>query len=241
MIIRPKSDPLGQAIYNYSFLNDNTPIKVLSQVVEDEELPPDYFFRSYNEMPRLERIALKQTRGKVLDIGAGAGCHSLYLQKSGKDVTALEISELCCNVLEKRGITKIANTDILSFSGERFDTILMLMNGLGVAKNISGLKELLSHLKNLMPPNGKILVDSSDLIYLFEEENGSFLLDINSKNYYGEIEYQLKYKNIIGETYSWLFADNVILFEIAEELGYQTKIIDFGPHYDYLAELTLLD
>jgi hypothetical protein len=240
MTLHPESDPMGQAIYNYSFNNDNTPINVLSQVVEDEELPPDYFFRSHNEMPRLERIALKMCRGKILDIGAGAGCHSVYLQNCGKDVTALEISQLCCEVLKKRGIKKIINNDILSFSGERFNTILMLMNGIGIAKNISGLKDMLSHLKKLLLPNGSIIVDSSDLIYLYQEENGSFLFDINSKNYYGEIEYQLKYKNIVGETYSWLFADNVILFEIAEELGYQAKIIDYGPHYDYLAELTLL-
>jgi hypothetical protein len=240
MILQPELDPMGQAIYNYAFFNDNTPINVLSQVVEDEELPPDYFFRTFNEMPRLERIALKMSKGKILDIGAGAGCHSVYLQKSGKDVSALEVSQLCCNVLEKRGIKKIINSDILSFTEDRFNTLLLLMNGTGIAKNISGLRELLIHLKNLLLPNGTILVDSSDLMYLYQEENGSFLFDINAKNYYGEIEYQLKYKNIIGESYSWLFADNVILFEIAEDLGYQAKIVDYGPHYDYLAELTLL-
>jgi len=230
---------MGQAIYNYSFCNDNTPINVLSQLVEDEELPPDYFFRSYREMPRLEKIALNNCKGKILDIGAGAGCHSVYLQKSGIDVTAIEFSELCCKVLSNRGINKIINKDILSFSGERFNTLLLLMNGIGIAKNISGLKVLLNHLKKLLLPGGNILVDSSDLIYLYQEENGTLLFDINAKNYYGEIEYQLKYKNIIGETYSWLFADNVILFEIAEELGYKTKIVDYGPHYDYLAELIL--
>jgi hypothetical protein len=240
MILQPEMDPMGQAIYNYAFLNDNTPINVLSQVVEDEELPPDYFFRNYNEMPRLERIAIKMSKGKILDIGAGAGCHSIYLQKSGKDVSALEVSQLCCNVLEKRGIKKIINSDILSYTDEKFNTLLLLMNGIGIAKNISGLRELLTHLKNLLLPNGTILVDSSDLIYLYQEENGSFLIDINAENYYGEIEYQLKYKNIIGESYSWLFADNVILFEIAEDLGYHAKIVDYGPHYDYLAELTLL-
>jgi len=240
MIILPELDPIGQAIYNYFFFNDNTPIDVLSTVVEDEELPPDYFFRTYREMPHLEKLALKRSKGKILDIGAGAGCHSVYLQKSKNDVTALEISQLCCTVLEKRGVKKWINDDIFSFNGEQFDTILMLMNGIGIAKNIEGLKNLLSHLKKLLLPGGSILVDSSDLIYLYQEENGSYLLDINAVKYYGEIEYQLNYKNIVGETYSWLFADNVILFEIAEEMGYQAKIVDYGPHYDYLAELTLL-
>jgi SAM-dependent methyltransferase len=240
MSSNPEFDSLGKAIYNFYFLKDNTPVNVQSSVVEDEELPPDYFFRKYNDMPRLERIALKHCNGKILDIGAGAGCHSIYLQKAGKDVTALEISTLCCEVLTARGIKRVVNNDIFSYNGERYDTLLLLMNGIGIARNLNGLKELLEQLKNLLEPGGKILLDSSDLIYLYQEEDGSVLFDINSAKYYGEIDYQIRYKNITGETFSWLFADNVILFEIAEMVGFKTKLIEYGPHYDYLAELTLL-
>ena len=239
MIIEPESDPIGQAIYNYSFFNDNTPITVYSQIVEDEELPPDYFFRSYKEMPLLERLALKRCRGKILDVGAGAGCHSIYLQEKGKDITALEISSLSCEVLKKRGIKKVINSDIHSYSDERFDTILLLMNGVGIAGGLEGLHSLLLQLKKILNPGGIILLDSSDLIYLYQEENGSILFDINANNYYGVIDYQLKYKNVTGETFSWLFADNVILFEIAQQTGYIPKLIEYGPHYDYLAELTV--
>jgi len=239
MIITPGWDPLGQAIYNYCFQKDNTPVKVQSSIVEDEELPPDYFFRKFNEMPRLERIALKRCKGKILDIGAGAGCHSIYLQKSGKDVTALDVSQLCCEVMVKRGIKKVINNDILSLSDERYDTLLLLMNGIGIAEDIAGLRKLLEHLKKLLEPGGSILLDSSDLIYLHQEDDGSFLFDINSAKYYGEIDYQIKYNNILGKKFSWLFADYVILSEIAEIAGFKSKIIEYGPHYDYLAELTL--
>jgi SAM-dependent methyltransferase len=237
MIIEPESDPLGLAIYNYYFKNDNTPVNVQSTVVEDEELPPDYFFRKYTDMPRLERIALKYCNGKILDIGAGAGCHSIYLQKAGKDVTSLDVSKLCCEVLIKRGIKKVINSDILSLSDQRYDTLLLLMNGIGIAENLNGLKILLEHLKNLLEPGGSILLDSSDLIYLYKEEDGSILFDINSPKYYGEIDYQIKYKNNVGKKFSWLFADNVILFEIAELVGFKSKIIEYGPHYDYLTKL----
>jgi SAM-dependent methyltransferase len=240
MIITPECDPLGHAIYNYCFQNDNTPVKVQSTVVEDEELPPDYFFRKYNDMPRLEKIAIKRCNGKILDIGAGAGCHSIYLQKAGKDVTALDVSQLCCEVLVKRGIKKVINNDILSLSDERYNTLLLLMNGIGIAEDLNGLKTLLEHLKNLLEPSGSILLDSSDLIYLYKEEDGSILFDINSAKYYGEIEYQIIYNNITGKKFSWLFADYVILAEIAELVGFKSKIIEYGPHYDYLAELTLL-
>ena len=239
MIIPPQLDPIGQAVVSYFYYNDNSPINVHSKVVEDEELPPDYFFRNHSEMPKLERIALKKCTGEILDVGAGAGSHSLYLQQQKKRVTALEISQLCCEVMKARGIVNIENSNVMLFKKRQFDTIILLMNGIGIAGTIKGLNNLLNHLKTLLRKNGKILLDSSDLIYLFEQEDGSFLLDINAKNYYGEIDYQLTYKTFKGQPFSWLFADHVILTEIAKQTGFKTKILEYGPHYDYLAELTL--
>jgi SAM-dependent methyltransferase len=239
MTLNPKDDPLGQAIYNYYTKKDNSSVTVYSKVVEDEELPPEYFFRNFDDMPMLERIALKKCKGKVLDVGAGAGCHSLYLQSQKKHVTALEASGLCCEIMKMQGIKHVVHSDIINFNGDGFDTILLLMNGVGIAGTIQGLSSLLSHLKSLLNEGGKILLDSSDLIYLFEQEDGSFVLDINAENYYGEIDYQLSYKKIIGQSFSWLFADSVILQDVAAQCGLKTKIIEYGPHYDYLAELSL--
>ncbi|MBN1924993.1 MAG: SAM-dependent methyltransferase [Prolixibacteraceae bacterium] len=239
MLYKPEYDPLGFAIFNYYRNKDNTPVLVTSKIVEDEALPPDYFFREYADMPLLERIALKKCRGKILDIGAGAGCHSLFLQNKGYDITSLELSMMCCEVISGRGINKVVNRDIFDFDGDRFDTLLLLMNGVGIAGTLDGLKELLKQLKKLLNPGASILLDSSDLIYLHMNKSGELEFDINSSNYYGEIEYQLKYKEIIGEPFSWLFIDNVLLSEIAEECGFVTKVIEYGPHYDYLAELTM--
>lgn len=240
MTLDPAFDPIGQAIHNYYHHKDNTPINVSSLVVEDEQMPPEYFFRSYHEMPLLERLALKNCSGKILDIGAGAGCHSLYLKGKQLEVTALELSTLCCKVMKEQGLQKVINNDILSFTGEKYDTILLLMNGIGIAGTIHGLGKLLIHLRGLLLPKGRIMLDSSDLMYLFEQEDGSILFDINAENYYGEIDYLLTYKKITGHPFKWLFADHVLLSEIAEECGLRTKIIEYGPHYDYLAELTLI-
>jgi SAM-dependent methyltransferase len=240
MVINPELDPLGLSISNYYYNKDNTPVKVFSKVVEDEELPPEYFFRSFSSMPKLERLALKKCSGKVLDVGSGAGCHSLYLQKNQYNVTALETSTFCCDVMSKQKIKKVINSDILSYKNEKFDTILLMMNGIGIAGTLDGLHTLLQHLKTLLNKSGKIILDSSDLIYLFEQEDGTFMLDINASHYYGEIDYLLKYKYITGNTFSWLFADHVILTDIAEQNGLKTSIIEYGPHYDYLAQLTIM-
>lgn len=238
MILNPKTDPLGQSIYNYSFYNDNTPVIVTSNVVDDEDLPPEYFFREFNDMPLLERIALKKCKGKVLDVGAGAGCHSLYLQNNGIDVTAIELSSLCCEVMHKRGIKKVVNSNVYSYQNEKFDSIILLMNGIGISGSLKQLSSLLKHLKSLLNNDGVILLDSSDLIYLFQEDDGSVIFDLNSKKYYGEIDYQIKYKNIIGEPFSWIFTDSVMLEDVAKKNGFRTEVIEYGPHYDYLARLT---
>jgi SAM-dependent methyltransferase len=190
-------------------------------------------------MPKLERLALKKCSGKILDVGAGAGCHSLYLQNNKFDVTALETSTLCCDVMSKQKIRKVINSDILSFNNEKYDTILLMMNGIGIAGTLSGLNTLLGHLKTLLNKSGRIILESSDLIYLFEQEDGTFMVDINASHYYGEIDYLLKYQNVTGKPFSWLFADHVILTDIAEQNGLKTSIIEYGPHYDYLAQLTI--
>jgi SAM-dependent methyltransferase len=239
MILKPQHDPIGNAAIDYYKHNDTTPIVVKSDVVEDEELLPVYFFRSFEEMPPLEKMALNLCKGRILDVGAGCGAHSLHLQNSGLDVTALEISELCSGLMRERSIEKVLNADIFDLKNQTFDTILLLMNGIGIAGTPDGLKKLLNHLKTLLSANGKIILDSSDLIYLYEQEDGSILFDLNADQYYGVINYKLKFKQITGKSFNWLFADQVLLADTAEEVGLHTRIIEYGEHYDYLAELSL--
>ncbi len=241
MKILPQKDPIGHAVAAYYSANDLTSIHVISSSFDGDEMEPAYFFRSYSEMPQLEQVALKKVKGKVLDIGAGAGAHALFLQDKGFDVTALEMSELCCSVMQKRGLKKVIAEDVFSYENEnQFDTILLLMNGIGIAGSPEGLKTLFQKLKTFLKPTGQIILDSSDLIYLYEQENGSFLLDINATTYYGQIDFLLKYKSIEGEQFEWLYADQVLLSDTASELGFNTEIIEYGDHYNYLAKLTLL-
>lgn len=241
MKILPQKDPIGHAIAAYYTSNDLTPIQVISSSFDGDEMHPAYFFRTYSEMPKLEQVALRMTNGKVLDIGAGAGAHAVFLQDKGFDVSALEMSSLCCSVMQKRGLKKVIAEDVFSYEDEnKFDTILLLMNGIGIAGSPEGLKKLFQKLKALLKPSGQIILDSSDLIYLYEQDNGSVLLDINAKNYYGQIDFFLKYKEIEGEQFNWLYADQVLLSDIASEVGFNTEIIEYGEHYNYLAKLSLL-
>ena len=230
------NDPFGEAIYDYFEKGKAPNITVNTNYTEDEQIPVSYLFRTEKEMPALEVTALKQCRGKVLDIGAAAGCHSIVLQQKGYNITALEISEKAVEVLKKRGIQKVIREDIYTYSAKKYDTILLLMNGTGIGGTIAGLKKLLQHLKTLLNVKGQILIDSSDIKYLFEEEDGSMWVDLNNSKYYGEMEYEISYKKSIVK-FNWLFIDFNSLKNIANKIGLECTQIYEGDNFDYLAQL----
>jgi len=231
-------DPIGRAVFDYHFNSINQPIVVHSEDFDDDVIDTAYLFRTYKQMPALEKKALTLCKGSVLDVGAGAGAHSVYLQEKGFEVTALENSALCCEVLKNRNIRNVIQESIFRFTATKFDTILLLMNGTGIAGTLSGLEVLLHHLKTLLKPEGQILIDSSDLIYLFEEEDGSALIDINAENYYGELVFQTEYKNWISEPFHWLYVDQTNLANAVEKNNLKLDKVFKGQHYDYLARIT---
>ncbi len=234
-----KNDPLGAACLEYINGVTNTNIIVESDVAEDDVLPVNYLFRDFDSMPDLEKKALTLSYGKILDVGAGAGSHSLYLQNNNKEVYANEISPAASAVIQQRGIRNILNQDFFSLPNDiKYDTILMLMNGIGIVGTTERLGIFFEKVKQILAPNGCLLIDSSDLRYLFEEDDGSLLVNLNEA-YYGEICYRMRYKNIRGKTFPWLFIDDELLKFYAERNGFLMEKIEDGPHYDYLAKLTV--
>lgn len=230
-------DPMGAAIRDYFRQGKSAQLKVLSSLFDDDEMPVAHLFRSYHEMPPLEQRALNEARGKVLDVGAGAGCHALALQERGFDVTAVDISPLSCETMKERGVANVECVNIFNQRfQERFDTLLLLMNGTGIAGKLSRLPQLLSRLKQLMNPGAQILIDSSDLRYVYEDENGVLDVDLDGA-YYGEVDYQMTYRDIIGKSFDWLYADSVVLAECCRQCGLKCEILAQGNHYDYLARI----
>lgn len=231
------NDPFGEAIRDYFEKGKAPALAVNSNYTEGEKIAASHFFRTENEMPVIELTALKNCRGKILDIGAAAGCHSIILQKKGYNVTALEKSEIAAEVMRKRGIQKVLCSDIHSYTENKFDTILLLMNGAGIGETLTGLEKLLVHLKSLLNEKGQILMDSSDIKYLFEEKDGSVWIDLANDAYYGEMEYEVKYKNSVTK-FKWLFVDFETLKDICKNAGLKCEKIGSGEHYDYLARIT---
>ena len=273
-ILSADKDPMGAAILDFQKQGKAARLRVLSSMFEEDEMPVTHLFRSFREMPVLEQKALQLAKGRVLDIGAGSGCHTLELQKKGLAVKAIDISPLSCEAMKLRGVKDAECINLFdphlssgnhsevnqeNHSGENqeahseknqethseknqeqfeggFDTILLMMNGTGIAGKIENLPALFQRLKALLNPGGQILIDSSDLKYIYENEDGSFDINLNGA-YYGEVDYQMIYKDVKGDRFDWLYVDFPLLKSIAETCGLHGELVAEGEHYDYLARI----
>ncbi len=226
-------DILGKALYDYHHQQTPGKLWIHNQYGPKEPMPVEAYFRVEDDMPDLEWSALNECRGKVLDIGAGAGSHVLELQERGYDVTALDISPLAVEVMQQRGVKEALAGDVFKFTGERFDTLLLLMNGIGLGGDLTGLENLLQHFKTLLAEGGQVLFDSSDVAYLYEGK-------IPETGYYGEIAYQYEYKGHKTDWFNWLYVDMNTLNDVATRAGFEVEILYEDEFAQYLVRLTQL-
>lgn len=229
-------DPIGAAIKEYADKRRPEDIIVSSDICEDDIIPLEVLFRKYDEMPPIEQKALSLARGHVLDVGAGAGIHATYLQDLGFKVDCIDISEGAVEYLKSNDLNA-ERINFFSLKDRKYDTILMLMNGIGIAGKLSNLEKTLEHAKSLLNPGGKILCDSSDIHSLYEDEDGALWVDLNTE-YYGNFRFQMKYKKQKGPWFDWLYVDFDNLFQASKKVGLKAvRVLEEDDHY--LAELTL--
>jgi SAM-dependent methyltransferase len=233
-------DLFGKAILDYQTNNLPEDLITETSISEADEMSVSYLFRTYNEMPKLEQKALQLAKGSVLDVGCGAGSHTLALQNERKlDVTAIDISENAVRACQLRGIKNVKVANILDLDEEnKFDTILLLMNGTGIFETLNETAKYLQKLKSLLNVGGQILIDSSDLIYMYDQdEDGAYC--IPADGYYGELTYKVQYKGKTEDTFPWLYLDYNTLQNAAIANGLKCELIEEGEHFDYLAKLSL--
>jgi SAM-dependent methyltransferase len=234
-------DILGRAVLDYQTGNYSEDIKTFSTLEEDDIIPVPYLFREYKDMPLLERKALEFCKGTVLDIGCGAGSHSLYLQGKGFSVTALDQSPAAIETCRLRGIEQVLEADILSVGEPQFDTLLMLMNGIGIVGKLNRIDSFFAHLKSILSPKGQILLDSSDIIYMFDEDGDGGYWIPEGPEYYGEVSFVMEYKGRKSDPLSWLYIDYNTLQRAAIANNLSCELVYEGEHYDYLARLRFLE
>lgn len=233
-----RTDVFGKAITDFYNNSHEENIKTFSSLEEEDILPVAYLFRDYKTMPTLEKLALKACLGHVLDIGCGAGSHSLYLASQGHIVTALDASPGAVEICKKRGLENVVQSDFWTYKGAKFDTLLLLMNGIGLVGKLSKLDNFFKKIRELLNPGGQLLFDSSDIIYMFEKTGDGRYLDASNASYYGEVNYVMEYKDLKSDPFDWLYVDFNTVSKAAQFHGFQCDLVRKGSHYDYLAKLT---
>jgi SAM-dependent methyltransferase len=234
-------DLFGKAILDHQTGNSPENLITETSISEEDEMSVAYLFREFDDMPKLEQEALRLATGKILDVGCGAGSHSLYLQNERHlDVKAIDISESAIEACVLRGIKDTEAIDVMQLEGEKFDTILLLMNGAGMCGRLNKLPDFLQKLKSLLNPGGQILLDSSDIIYMFDEdEDGGKWIPADTE-YYGEVIFNIAYKGEKEDPFEWMYIDYNTLQNAAHACNLQCELVLEGQHFDYLARLTAL-
>lgn len=225
------TDVYGQALYDYFQQGEAAPLYLHTSYEVTEEMPVDWFFRDEEDFPALERRALQMAQGKILDIGSGVGSHAIELHEQGKEVHTLDNSPYCVEIMKARGLTKVLHQSIREPLPERYDTLLMLMNGIGIVGTLEGLRKFLHQAHDWINPGGQILFDSSDLSYLYED------IRLEQYPYKGEIRYQYEYKGKKGVWFSWLYVDQHTMKNYAAEAGWKMEMLEEDHNDQYLGRL----
>ena len=232
-------DLFGKAILDYQTNNSPEDLITETTISEEDEMSVAYLFRSFNEMPKMEQQALQLAKGKILDVGCGAGSHSLYLQNDRElDVTAIDISKNAIKACTLRGKKNARVQDVMTLENEKYDTILLLMNGAGMCGTLSNIPKFLLQLKSLLNPGGQILLDSSDIIYMFDDDQDGGKWIPTNNAYYGEVIFNIAYKGEKEKPFNWMYIDYNTLQNAAFANNLSAELVLEGEHYDYLAKLT---
>lgn len=226
-------DVLGKAMYDHYHKLSRAGLWIYNKYGMPESMNVAMYFRQVADMPEIERVALQHCTGTVLDIGAGAGSHALALQQQGLQVTAIDISENAVRLMKKRGVKHAEVANVFTWNKSRYDTLLMMMNGIGLAESVDGLHTFFMHAKTLLQPGGQLLFDSCDVAYLYEQ-NGTAM----PAGYYGEIAYQYRYRQQRTQWFTWLYIDKHTMTKVAETAGFSVKILHEDEYDQYLARLT---
>ena len=231
--------PHGMALLDYFHGDTSAKIVVHGDDGETEVVPISVFFRGPAEFSALEEAALDLCRGRVLDAGAGAGCHALALQERDLAVCAIDIAPEAVEVMRMRGVRDARYADIFHVQAGPFETLLLMMNGIGVVGDLAGLDRFLGEVHRLLTPDGQILLDSYDPDWTEDPEaSASPQAARRAGRYIGEMRFRLEYKGKKGPPLTWLFLDSKILDERAVKSGWSCQVIWQEEEGHYLARLT---
>jgi SAM-dependent methyltransferase len=227
-------DLLGKALVDYQTHGKAAVLSVIREDGVADEYPPSALF-TLTPDSEIEKIGIAKCRGRTLDVGAGAGRHTLLLQDRGVDVEAIDISEDAVAVMRQRGVKNARRVDVFDLQGVRYDTILMLQHGLGITKTLAGLTRYLTRMTEILAPAGSILADSLDVTRTSNPTHLAYQASLKARGkYHGEMTFRLKYGDQVGEPFEWLHVDFDTLSAVASQTGWSAERVVGESSGDYL-------
>jgi SAM-dependent methyltransferase len=171
-------------------------------------------------LPAIDQIAVRHCVGRVLDIGAGAGSHSLAIHEKGINVTSVEISPKAVEVMRRRGVPYPIVGDVFDSYPAPFDTVLVILN-IGIVRNLAGLSRFLRHLDGLLTDSGRLITDSIDPRDSADESYRKYTqAKVAEGRYLGERTVRFEYKEETSDWFEWMHVDPVTLEEYVRKAGY---------------------
>ncbi len=229
-------DAFGHALLDY-FLGEEAQIIIERDDGNlDVSGEPEIYFREFDQWEEYERIAMAHGSGRVLDIGGGAGRHSLYLQGKGHSVVALDNSPLAIEVMKRRGVREVVLMPAAQISSKLgiFDTILMMGNNFGLVANKRRAKWLLRRFHSMTTNEAKIIATTLNPLTTTDTRH----LDYHERNRQksrmtGQVRIRARYRNYIGNWFDYLFVTLDEMNSITDETGwYVSEVIESeGPVY----------
>lgn len=233
-------DLYGRALLDYYNGEQNAMIIMRRDDGFSAELPLRVFFARPAEFSHIEQLALEMCRGDVLDIGAGTGRHSLALQQRGLNPYAIDISAGAIEIIRRNGVSGAECADIFKFNKGIYDTLMMMLHGIGMTETLDGFTKFLHHAGTLLRPGGQLIFDSLDVRCTADAGNLAYQKsNIRKNRYFGEIHLEFEYKGIKGKPWIWLHIDQETMTERAHNAGWKAEIVHTEAGGDYLARLTL--
>jgi SAM-dependent methyltransferase len=187
----------------------------------------------------LEQLAMERSTGRVLDVGACVGRHSLFLQEHGCQVTAIELEPTLVDIMSERGVREPLAGSVFSLAGRQFDTMLMLLNGFGLVGTPDGADAFFEHTRQLLSPGGQILCDSVDVRQTTKPTHLAYQeANIRCGRPAGQRRYWMEYRGRRGEPFNWLHMDFDGLRDIARRHDRSAEMLAREEDGHYLARIS---
>ncbi len=200
------------------------------------------YLSQYKDWPDREKSAIRLSRGRVLDIGCGAGRHSLFLQEKGLDVTGVDVSPLAIQVCKGRGLrnARLMSIDDVGPSLGKFDTILMLGNNFGLFGNKTKARSLLRRFLNMTNPKGRIIAESLEIYKrpVDPAHRRYHLVNMSRGRMPGQVKIRIRYRSLATPWFDYLLASKKEMKQILNGTGWRAKrfFSSKGPSYIAIIE-----